>query len=115
MMKRTILDKAEALHFLQYHLHSDLKFENINEDDPIVLWQSLKDRFNQQKSIVFSKTHCDWIALDFKKKCTCVVAYRSALRRIVSRLCLCDQKITNANMIEKTLSTLHPGNIVPYQ
>jgi hypothetical protein len=36
--ERTILDKAEALHFLQHHLHSDLKSEYMNGDDPLVLW-----------------------------------------------------------------------------
>jgi hypothetical protein len=25
------------LHFLQYHIHSDLKFEYMNEDDLVVL------------------------------------------------------------------------------
>jgi len=35
--ERTILDKAKALHFLQYHIHSDLKFEYMNEDDLVVL------------------------------------------------------------------------------
>ena len=45
--EHTILDKAEALHSLQYHLHSDLKSEYINEDDLMVLLQSLKDRFKR--------------------------------------------------------------------
>ena len=45
--ERTELDKAEVVHFLQHHLHLGLKSEYMNEDDPLVLWQSLKDRFNQ--------------------------------------------------------------------
>jgi hypothetical protein len=30
-------DKAKTLHFLQHHLHPDLKSEYTNEDDPLVL------------------------------------------------------------------------------
>lgn len=30
-------------------------------------------------------------------------------------MCLCGQKITDADIIEKTLSTFHPGNIVLQQ
>jgi len=83
----------------------------MNEDDPLVLWQSLKDRFNQQKSIVLSGAQRDWITLRFQDY-TSVAAYNSALQRIVSRLRLCGQKITDADMVKKTLSNLHPGNIV---
>ena len=48
---------------------------------------------------------------DFKP----VAAYNSALHRIVTKMRLCDQKITDVDMIEKTLSTFHPGNIVLQQ
>jgi hypothetical protein len=44
-----------------------------------------------------------------------VAAYNSALHRIVTKMRLCGQKITDADMIEKTLSTFHPGNIVLQQ
>lgn len=56
----------------------------------------------------------DWITLhfqDFKS----VTAYNSALHKLVSRLSLCGQKITDMDMIEKTLSTFHPGNMVLQQ
>ena len=105
--ERTKPDKAKVLHFLQHHLHP----EYMTEDDPLVLWQSLNNRCNQQQSIVLSRAQQDWIVLrfqDFKS----VAAYNSALHRIVSRLRLCGQKIADADMAEKTLSTLHPSNIV---
>ena len=105
--ERTKPDKARALHFLRHHLHLDLKSEYMTERDPLVLWQSLKDRFSQQWSIVLPRAQQDWINLrfqDFKS----VVAYNSALHRIVTKMRLCGQKITDADMIEKTLSTFHP-------
>jgi hypothetical protein len=82
--------------------------------DPLVLWQSLKNRFNQQWSIVLPRAQQEWISLrfqDFKS----VTAYNSALHKIVSKPCLCGQKITDTDMIEKTLSTFHPGNITLQQ
>ena len=112
--ERTKQDKAKALHYLRHHLHPDLKCEYMTEKDPLVLWQSLKDRFSQQLTIVLPRAQQDWINLrfqDFKS----VAAYNSALHRIVTKLRLCGQKITDADMIEKTLSTFHPGNIVLQQ
>jgi phosphoribosyl-AMP cyclohydrolase len=44
-----------------------------------------------------------------------VAAYNFALHRIVTKMHLCGQKITDADMIEKTLSTFHLGNIVLQQ
>jgi hypothetical protein len=86
----------------------------MTERDPLVLWQSLKDRFSQQLTIVLSRAQQAWITLrflDYKS----VAAYNSALHRIVTKLRLCGQKITDTDMIEKTLSTFHPGNIVLQQ
>ncbi|XP_021321419.1 uncharacterized protein LOC110437327 [Sorghum bicolor] len=79
----------------------------MTEKDPLVLWQSLKDRFSQQLTIVLPRAQQDWINLrfqDFKS----VAAYNSALHRIVTKLRLCGQKIIDADMIEKTLSTFQP-------
>jgi hypothetical protein len=86
----------------------------MTERDPIVLWQSLKDRFSQQLTIVLPRAQQSWITLRFQD-CKYVAAYNSALHRIVTKMRLCGQKITDADMIEKTLSTFHPSNIVLQQ
>lgn len=112
--ERTKPDKAKALYFIRHHLDPNLKSEYMTERDPLVLWQSLKDRFGQQQSIMLPRAQQDWITLrfqDFKS----VTAYNSALHKLVSRLSLCGQKITDMDMIEKTLSTFHPGNMVLQQ
>jgi len=60
----------------------------MTEKDPLVLWQSLKDRFSQQLTIVLPRAQQDWINLrfqDFKS----VAAYNSALHMIVTTLRLC--------------------------
>src|SRR5689334_11472523 len=64
--ERTKLDKAKALHFLRHHLHPDLKSEYMTERDPLVLWQSLKDRFSQQLTIVLPRAQQEWITLCFQ-------------------------------------------------
>ncbi|XP_057793333.1 uncharacterized protein LOC131009953 [Salvia miltiorrhiza] len=82
--------------------------------DPVVLWQSLKDRFDQQKAIILPQAQYDWLNLrfqDFKS----VIEYHSTLHRIVSQLKLCKQEVTEIDLIEKTLSTFHASNLVLQQ
>jgi uncharacterized protein YecT (DUF1311 family) len=73
--------------------------------DLLILWQSLKDRFSQQLTIVLPRAQQAWITLRFQDYKP-VATYNSALHRIVTKMRLCGQKITDADMIEKTLSTL---------
>lgn len=104
-------EKAKALLFLKHRLNSALKVEYLTEEDPLTLWQSLKDRYDQQRSVVLPQARSDWINLrfqDFKS----VTAYNSALHRIVSLLKMCDQRVTEVDIIDKTLSTFHPTNMV---
>jgi hypothetical protein len=86
----------------------------MKERDPLVLWQSLKDRFSQQLTIVLPRAQRSWITLRFQDYKS-VVACNSALHRIVTKMRRCGHKITVTDMIEKTLSTFHPGNIVLQQ
>jgi hypothetical protein len=112
--ERTKPDKGRALHFLRHHLHPDLKSEYMTERDSLVLRQSLKDRFSQQLTIMLPRAQQAWITLRFQDY-KFVAAYNSALHKIVTKMRLCGPKITDADMIEKTLSTFHPGNIVLQQ
>ncbi|XP_019173879.1 PREDICTED: uncharacterized protein LOC109169452 [Ipomoea nil] len=80
----TAAQKAKALIFLHHHLNHDLKNEYLTEKDLYVLWKSLKS----------------------------VTEYNSALHKIVSQLKLCKQTITDEDLIEKTLSTFHPNDLV---
>ncbi|KAF2929463.1 hypothetical protein DAI22_05g059300 [Oryza sativa Japonica Group] len=68
----TSAEKNQALHFLRHHLNTTLKNEYMTEEDPKVLWDSLKDRYGHQ---------------------------------------LCGEKITDADMIDKTLSTFHANHV----
>ena len=39
-------NKAKAMTFLCYHLHEGLKIEYLIVKDPLILWNSLKERYN---------------------------------------------------------------------
>ena len=45
----SLQDRAEALIFLRHHLDESLKNEYLTVKDPLVLWQSLQDRYDHQK------------------------------------------------------------------
>ncbi|XP_031096859.1 uncharacterized protein LOC116001101 [Ipomoea triloba] len=121
-LKQTIADesqstdaqKAQALIFLRHHLNNDLKNEYLTEKDPHALWKSLKDRFDQQLSIVLPQAQFDWLNLRFQDYKS-VIEYNSALHKIVSQLKLCKHEVSESDLIEKTLSTFHASNLVLQQ
>ncbi|XP_021858017.2 uncharacterized protein [Spinacia oleracea] len=109
--KLTSQNKAKAMIFLRHHLHEGLKIEYLTVKDPQVLRSYLKKRYDQQKTVILSKARYDGLHLrlqDFKS----VREYNSAMFRITSQLKLCGEKITDAEMLEKTYSTFHANNIV---
>lgn len=104
-------DKAKAMIFLRHHLSEGLKIEYLTIKDPQVLWSNLKDRYDHQKYVILPKARYDWLHLrlqDFKS----VGEYNSAMFRITSQLKLCGEKISDAEMLEKTYSTFHANNVV---
>ncbi|XP_040933632.1 uncharacterized protein [Gossypium hirsutum] len=104
-------DKANAMIFLRHHLHEGLKAEYLTVKDPQILWANLKERYDHQKTVILPKARYEWLNLrlqDFKS----VSDYNSAMYRITSQLNLCGEKITNAEMLEKTYSTFHANNVV---
>ncbi|XP_016676253.1 uncharacterized protein [Gossypium hirsutum] len=104
-------DKAKAMIFLRHHLHKGLKTEYLTVKDPQILWANLKERYDHQKTVILPKAHYEWLHLrlqDFKS----VSDYNSTMFRITSQLNLCGEKITDAEMLEKTYSTFHANNVV---
>ncbi|XP_017604257.1 uncharacterized protein LOC108451032 [Gossypium arboreum] len=104
-------DKAKAMIFLLHHLHEGLKTEYLTVKDPQILWANLKERYDHQKTVILPKARYEWLNLrlqDFKS----VSDYNSAMFRITSQLNLCGEKITDAEMLQKTYSTFHANNVV---
>ncbi|XP_078158189.1 uncharacterized protein LOC144553870 [Carex rostrata] len=107
-------EKAKAMIFLRHHLHEDLKAKYLTVKDPSELWRNLKERYDHQKQVLLPKARYEWIHLrlqDFKS----VSEYNSAMFRITSELKLCEEKITDEDMLEKTFSTFHASNLLLQQ
>lgn len=107
-------DRTKAMIFLRHHIHEDLKTKYLTVKDPLILWANLKERFDHQKMVILPKARYDWMHLrlqDFKS----VSEYNSALFKLVSKLKLCGENITDDDMLEKTFSTFHASNIVLQQ
>ncbi|XP_012851783.1 PREDICTED: uncharacterized protein LOC105971476 [Erythranthe guttata] len=73
-----------------------------------------KERYDHQKSVIFPKARYEWMHLrlqDFKS----VNEYNSAMFKIVSRLRLCGDDVTEHDMLEKTFTTFHASNMLLQQ
>ncbi|GJW15786.1 uncharacterized protein Tco_0019919 [Tanacetum coccineum] len=102
----TVEQKVKAMIFLRHHLHENLKIEYLTIKDRLVLWNHLKDMYEHQKAVILLRAHYDWVHLRFQDFKT-VSGYNSAMFRITSQLTLCEEKITDEEMLEKTFSTFH--------
>ncbi|XP_074290151.1 uncharacterized protein LOC141616894 [Silene latifolia] len=104
-------NKAKDMILLRRHLHEGLKYEYLTVKDPLILWQNLKERYDHLTTVILPKAKFDWIHLrlqDFKS----VIEYNSAMHRIASQLILCGEKISDADMLEKTYQTFHSSQLL---
>jgi len=107
-------EQAQAAIFLRHHIHNDLKQEYLEVKDPLTLWTAPQEHFGKQKTVIHPQARRDWAQLrflDFKS----VEAYNTTLHHIVGQLRFCGQRVTESEMIEKTLETFHPSNIPQQQ
>jgi len=100
-----------ALALLRFYIHKDLKAEYLMTKNPRELWDSLKERYEQQKELIWPEANHEWNHLrlqDFKS----VADYNHAVHKICSKLKFCEKEPTDADKIEKTLSTMLPSDRV---
>lgn len=107
----TDVQRAKALILIKHHLDKGLKSQYLNEENPKNLWDSLKNRYNHIKTIHLPQARHDWVSLRVQDFLT-IAAYISELFRITSQLELCGHPIVDAEQIEKTLSIVHPSNMI---
>ena len=94
-----------ALALLRFYIHKDLKAEYLMTKNPRELWDSLKERYEQQKELIWPEANHEWNHLrlqDFKS----VADYNHDVHKICSKLKFCEKEPTDADKIEKTLSTM---------
>jgi hypothetical protein len=106
----TDMNSAKALVFILHHLSPELQHHYLAENDPAIAW---RNRFDNKRNILRPSTVHEWNHLrlqDFKT----VSEYGNALYRIVAvmKICGLETLVTDAELIEKTLSTFHPSNNV---
>jgi hypothetical protein len=102
------MSKFSALKVMRNHIHPDLKMEYMYEEDPRVLWPSLKNHYEQHQAIVLPEAMHEWNHLrlqDFKN----VDEFNHVVHKICSKLRFCEREPTEADKIEKTLSTMLPS------
>jgi len=103
-----------ALYLIRSHIHPDLKAEYLLEENPRNLWNSLKQRYEQQKALVLPAANYEWTQLrlqDFKT----MSDYNHVVHRICSKLQFYEKEPTDADKIEKTLSTMLPSERILQQ
>ncbi|XP_070020736.1 uncharacterized protein [Nicotiana sylvestris] len=102
---------------LDAEIHLDamgLKIEYLTVKDPFVLWNGLKERYDNLKLVTLPQARYDWAHLrlqDFKS----VSEYNSAMFRITSKLKLYGDNISDYDMLEKMSTTFHASNMVLQQ
>ena len=110
----SLQDRAKTLIFLRHHIDEGLKSEYLKVKDPLILWTSLKELYDHQKTVILPKARYDWLHLrlqDFKS----ISDYNSTLFKISSQLKLCGEKITDEDMLEKAYTTFHASNVLLQQ
>jgi hypothetical protein len=103
--------KSQALLLLRRHLDQALRLQYIQIEDPARLWRELNARFNHQETMFLPQARSDWInlrVLDFPD----FVSFNSELHRITAQLKLCGQTISEAEIIDTTLSTFPPATSI---
>ncbi|KAM3397207.1 hypothetical protein P3S68_000719 [Capsicum galapagoense] len=88
-------NRAKTMVFLHHHLGEVLKIEYPTTKDPLVLWNSLKERFDHLKMVILPKARYEWMHLRFQD-------YKSI-------------HVNDDDMMEKTLSTFHALNMLLQQ
>ncbi|GJR23990.1 hypothetical protein Tco_0972517 [Tanacetum coccineum] len=107
----SLQDRAKAMVFIWRHLHEDLRFQYITVTEPLELMTCLENRYECLKQVMLPKARNDWILLSFQDFET-VSEYNSAMFRIKAEMNICGKDIDHNEMLEKTLSTLHPLNML---
>jgi hypothetical protein len=90
--------KFFALFLLRLYIHKDLKQDYLMERCPLASWKALKERYEQQKELIWPSTNHEWNHLrlqDFK----IVVEYNHVVHTICSKLKFCEKEPTDAEKI----------------
>lgn len=97
----------QTLLIIHRHLDTSLKQQYLHIQNPAELWIQLESRSHHEKFIYLPQARADWInlrVLDFPD----LLSFNSELHHLAAQLTLCGDTFTEADLIEKTLSTFPP-------
>lgn len=103
--------RYQALVIIRRHLHPTLRKQYLQVDTPWVLWAQLQERFNYDQQLFLPQARMEWSnlrVLDFPD----LQSFNTELHRITSQLRLCGEIVTDAELIDKTLSTFPPATAI---
>ncbi|XP_056850835.1 uncharacterized protein LOC108824858 [Raphanus sativus] len=102
-------DRYRAILIIRHHLTESLKDQYLTIENPLDLWTELKARYDHKRTVILPKALYDWMNLRIQNYKS-VDEYNSALFKIVSKLKLCGESVTDKDMLEKTFFTFHISN-----
>ena len=103
--------KWQALLIIRRHIDASLRQQYIQVHEPAELWSQLQARFKHEETLFLSQARNDWVnlrVLDFPN----FQAFNAELHRISAQLRLCGDRVTDAELIDKTLSTFPPATAI---
>ena len=103
--------KFQTLQILRHHINPSLRQQYIQVEHPADLWTQLHERFHHEQTIFLPDARNDWInlqVLDFHD----LMSFNAELHRITAQLRLCGETVTEAQLIDKTLSTFPPATAI---
>ena len=102
---------AKAIILMIRHMDESLQSEYLNEEDPRRLWVALEGRFGNVRESLLPDLEVKWQNLRFCDYSS-VLDFNSEALRIKSLMEFCQRTITDAMLIEKTLSTFPVSDLV---
>ncbi|KAM3376043.1 hypothetical protein P3S68_014757 [Capsicum galapagoense] len=105
---------TKAMIFLRHHLDEVLKIEYLTTKDPLVLWNSQKEKFDHLKMVTLPKARYERMHLRFQDYKS-VHEYNFAMFRSSSQLKLYGETVNDNDMMEKMLSIFYASNVLLQQ
>ena len=101
-------EKYRAITIMRHHLTEDLRNQYLNIENPRDLWTKLKSRYTM---VLLPKVRHEWMSLRFQDF-ESVDEYHFALSKIVYKLRLCGEVVTEEDLLEKTFLTADPRDLL---
>lgn len=97
-------NRYRAILIIRHHLVESL----MTIENPLDFWIELKNRYDHQRTVILPKAMYDWRNLRIKDYKS-VDEYNSAQFKIVSKLKLCGEEVTDKDMLKKTFPPSTPA------